>query len=150
MPITSVRNHPSMARMQPAAPEDFANDPVIRRNPRLLPVTLKSFSEDELRRHRPQLFCHPREARADVEWGRAELGEANKVSPREMRALFEWSARARMTRKLKAKTPNASNIGPACFRSRHIASSTARCRKCSAVGHAQVSAHHRNLARPFL
>ena len=86
--------------------EDFANDPVIRRNPRLLPVTLKSFSEEELRRHRPQLFCHPRDARADDEWGRAELGEPNKVSPRAMRDLFKWSVRARVARKLQSKTPN--------------------------------------------
>ena len=87
-------------------PEDFANDPVIRHNPKLLPVSLKSFSEEELRRHRPQLFCHPRDARADVEWGRAELGEENKASPREIRSLFEWSVEARVTRKLKSKTPN--------------------------------------------
>ena len=87
--------------------EDFDNDPVIRRNPKLLPVSLKSFSEEELRRHRPQLFCHPRDARADVEWGRFELGEENKVSPRKMRSLFEWSVRARVSRKLKTKTPNA-------------------------------------------
>jgi FkbM family methyltransferase len=86
--------------------EDFANDPVIQRNPKLLPVTLKSFSEEELRRHRPQLFCHPRDARADVEWARFELGEENKVSPRKMRSLFEWTARAHVTRKLQAKTPN--------------------------------------------
>jgi FkbM family methyltransferase len=85
--------------------EDFANDPVIRRNPRLLPVTLQSFSEEVLRRHRPQLFCHPKEAQADVEWARFELGEANKVSPRKMRKLFEWSARARVTRRLKSKIP---------------------------------------------
>ena len=78
---------------------------MIRRNPGLLPVTLKSFSEEELRRHRPQLFCHPKEAQADVESARFELGEANKVSPRKMRALFEWSARARVTRRLMSKTP---------------------------------------------
>jgi FkbM family methyltransferase len=86
--------------------EDLANDPVLRRDPRLLPVSLKSFSEEELRRHHPQLFCHPRDARADVEWARFELGEANKVSPRKMRSLFGWTASARMSRTLRARTPN--------------------------------------------
>ena len=86
--------------------QDIANDPLLRRDPKLIPVLLKSFSEGELRRHRPQLFCHPRDARTDVEWGRFELGEENKVSPHEMRSLFEWSIRARAARKLKAKTPD--------------------------------------------
>jgi FkbM family methyltransferase len=85
---------------------DFINDPLVKRNPGLLPVLLKSSSEEELRRHRSQLFCHPRDARADVEWARFELGEDNKVSPRRMRSLFEWTVRAHMTRKLQAKTPN--------------------------------------------
>jgi FkbM family methyltransferase len=86
--------------------EDFANDPVLRRNPRLLPISLKSASEDELRKHLPHLFCHPRDARTDVEWARFELGEENKVSPREMRSLFEWTARASLARKIESKTPN--------------------------------------------
>jgi FkbM family methyltransferase len=85
--------------------EDFANDPVLRRDPKLLPISLRSFSEEELRLRRPQLFCHPRDARADVEWGRFELGEQHKLSPREMRSRFGWSALARAGRKLEAKTP---------------------------------------------
>ena len=128
--------------------EDFANDPVIRRNPKLLPVTLKSFSEEELRRHRPQLFCHPRDARADVEWARFELGEENKVSPRKMRSFFEWSVRARVTRKLKTKTPNvvkhwARMLSQPAYREQHR-------EDAAAVGHAPVSAHHGNPARPSL
>ena len=85
--------------------EDFAHDLVLRRNPRLLPVSLRSFSEEELRRHRPQLFCHPRDARADVEWGRSELGEENKVSPGKLRSMFGWSVASRVSRKLESKTP---------------------------------------------
>jgi FkbM family methyltransferase len=85
--------------------EDFQNDPLYRRNPRLLPIALRSFSEAELRRHHPQLFCHPREAAPGVEWGRFEMGEANKVSPRQMRSLFGWTVSARAACTLKSKTP---------------------------------------------
>jgi FkbM family methyltransferase len=87
--------------------EDFTNDPRYRRNPEWLEIVLKATSEEELRRHYPHLFCHPREARADVEWARFELGEANKVSPRTMRSLFGWTAGARAARKLHAKTPKS-------------------------------------------
>jgi FkbM family methyltransferase len=86
--------------------EDFANDPVLRRSPHLIPVSLKSFSEEELRRQRPQLFCHPRDARSDVEWGRFELGQQSKVSPARLRSLFGWSIQARVGRKLESKTPH--------------------------------------------
>src|SRR5262249_46690967 len=85
--------------------EDYQNDPLYRRNPRLLPIALRSFSEAELRRHRPQLFCHPHEAVADVAWGRFELGEAHKVSPRQMRSLFGWTVSVRVAHTLQSKTP---------------------------------------------
>jgi FkbM family methyltransferase len=84
---------------------DFSNDPVLGRDPSLVRIALKSCSEEELRRHRPQLFCHPREAVAAVEWARFELGEANKVSPRKMRSLFQWTVADRVARELEAKTP---------------------------------------------
>jgi FkbM family methyltransferase len=86
--------------------EDFANDPVLRRNPKLLPISLQSFSEEELRRNLPHLFCHPRDAQADVDWARFELGEDNKVPPRKMRSLFGWTVSARISSKLRARTPN--------------------------------------------
>ncbi len=85
--------------------EDFKNDPLYRRRPELLSISLESSSEELLRRHRPQLFCHPREAVADVDWARFELGEAHKVSPRRMRSLFEWTVASRAARTLNAKTP---------------------------------------------
>jgi FkbM family methyltransferase len=83
--------------------EDLKEDPLYTNLPKkLVERAVHSISEEELRRHLPHLFCHPREARADVEWGRFELGESNKVSPREMRALFGWDTRARFGRSLVA------------------------------------------------
>jgi FkbM family methyltransferase len=85
--------------------EDLTNDPLYRQNPRLVPIGIESVSEEKMRRHHPHLFCHPREAVADVEWGRFEVGADHKVSPRQMRSLFEWTVSARAVHTLKSKTP---------------------------------------------
>lgn len=86
--------------------EDFKNDPLFLCNPKLLEPCLRANSEEELRQGCPQLFCHPREAKADVEWGRFEVGAPNKVSPIKMRSLFGWIVSARVTRTLASKTPH--------------------------------------------
>jgi FkbM family methyltransferase len=85
--------------------EDFKNDPLYVRHAELLESVIRAISEEELRRNIPQLFCHPREAKAGVEWARFELGEQNKVSPRRMRSLFGWNASARVGRSLQSKIP---------------------------------------------
>jgi FkbM family methyltransferase len=85
--------------------EDLKHDSLCAHYPKLIEPMLQAISEEELRRICPQLFCHPRDARADVEWGRLELGENNKVSPRRMRSLFGWTVPARVARALEAKTP---------------------------------------------
>jgi FkbM family methyltransferase len=84
--------------------EDFKNDHLWMYHPKLLEPGLAAISEKALRQHCPQFFCHPREARADVEWARFEIGESNKVSPRRMRSLFGWDVRARVSRSLQSKT----------------------------------------------
>jgi len=89
------------ARLQP---EDFKQDQLYAYHPRLLAPAIQTISEEQLRRNCPQLFCHPREAKADVEWGRFEVGESNKVSPRKLRSLFGWDLPARVRRSLKSKT----------------------------------------------
>lgn len=76
--------------------EDYRNDPIFRLNPELLEVSLRTVSEEYVRRNTPQLFCHPAEARADVAWGRFEVGEQHKVSPWQLRRLFGWSAWGRL------------------------------------------------------
>jgi FkbM family methyltransferase len=85
--------------------EDFKQDHLYVYHPKLLKPTLQAISEGELRRNCPQLFCHPRAAKAAVEWARFEVGEANKVSPRQMRSLFGWSPSARVGRSLQSKIP---------------------------------------------
>jgi FkbM family methyltransferase len=87
-------------------PEDFKQDPLYACHPKLLEPAMSAISEDELRRNCPQFFCHPREAKADVEWGRSEMGESNKVSPRQLRSLFGWDVKARVWRSVQSKLPN--------------------------------------------
>jgi len=87
--------------------EDFKQDYLYVYHPKLLAPALQAISEEQLRRNCPQLFCHPREAKADVEWGRFEVGEPNKVSPRKMRSLFGWDLSARVRRSLGSKIPRS-------------------------------------------
>jgi FkbM family methyltransferase len=86
--------------------EHVKQDPLYMNHRKLVEPALHSISEEVLRRHYPHLFCHPGEARADVEWARFELGEAHKVSPRKMRSLFGWSTRARLSRSITARMPS--------------------------------------------
>ncbi len=87
--------------------EDFKQDHLYVYHPKLLAPALQAISEEQLRRNCPQFFCHPREAKADVEWGRFEVGESNKVSPRKLRSLFGWDLPARVRRSLKSKIPRS-------------------------------------------
>jgi FkbM family methyltransferase len=77
-------------------PEDYRNDPYFLSHPELLVPTLETYSEATMRRHYPDLFCHPKDARQRVDWAHHEVGADNKVSPREMRALFGWSGTERL------------------------------------------------------
>jgi FkbM family methyltransferase len=85
--------------------EDFKNDGFYAYHSRFLKPALESISEEALRRHRPQFFCHPQEAKADVEWGQIEVGYPNKVSPHEMRRLFGWDIKARARTFLSSNVP---------------------------------------------
>jgi FkbM family methyltransferase len=85
--------------------EDFRHDPCYTIHPELLAPDLEATSEKVLRQNCPQFFCHPREAKSDVEWGRFELGESNKVSPRRLRSLFGWNLSARARRAVRARMP---------------------------------------------
>jgi FkbM family methyltransferase len=85
--------------------EDYKHDPFYALHPELLAPALEAVSENTLRKNCPQFFCHPREAKTDIEWGRFEVGEPNKVSPRRMRSLFGWSFSARAMRAANSRTP---------------------------------------------
>ena len=74
----------------------MANAHAVRLYSALLPQQIDLCSESLLRRHYPELFVEPHDASERVEWGRAELGEANKLSATQMRLVFRegWSALA--------------------------------------------------------
>jgi FkbM family methyltransferase len=71
--------------------QEFANDPFYRENPRLLEPAIRASSEEVVRQHYSELFCHPLEARQRIEWGQLQVGSANKVTAEEMRYLFGWT-----------------------------------------------------------
>jgi FkbM family methyltransferase len=85
--------------------EDFKHNPFTRLYPELIAPSVRALSESALRRECPQLFRYPKDAKADVEWGRFEIGASNRISPREMRSLFQWDAGSRLRRAVVAKAP---------------------------------------------
>jgi FkbM family methyltransferase len=85
--------------------EDYSNTYVFRENPQILRPSLENASETSMRTQWPDLFCHPREAKERVEWGRREVGDDNRVSPRRLRSSFGWDWRSRFMRRLSARVP---------------------------------------------
>jgi FkbM family methyltransferase len=83
--------------------QDLVNDPFIREKPYLLELVIRASSEQFVRQHYPELFCHPLDATQRVEWGHFEVGSDNKVTPEEMRYLFRWTVSSRVTDKLRRK-----------------------------------------------
>lgn len=70
--------------------EDFETDPLYNQYPYLVEPTIEVCSENAVRRHYDDMFCHPAEARMCVEWGRRQVGDDNKVTPAELRSAFRW------------------------------------------------------------
>jgi FkbM family methyltransferase len=69
-------------------------------------------SESTTRQYYPELFCHPLEAEERIDWGRYEVGFANKVTPAELRALFRWTLGSRLAHGIGRRI---SNKASACF-----------------------------------
>jgi FkbM family methyltransferase len=67
-----------------------------RDHPELVEPTAKFHTEQSLRVHFPEFFCHPAEAVERTDWGRKEIGWDNKISPAEMRELFGWTLMGRV------------------------------------------------------
>jgi hypothetical protein len=75
-------------------PQNYAKEAFWRPYPRLLEQLIRAHSQSVIREAFPELFCHPLQANPHVEWGQSEVGLANKVTPVEMRRLFNWTPRA--------------------------------------------------------
>jgi hypothetical protein len=85
---------------------EFINTLHYQQDPQLLGPNLQNISETSLRKHWPELFCHPREAKERVEWGRREVGDDNRVSSRRLRSLFGWGWGNRLMRRLASLVPS--------------------------------------------
>ena len=71
--------------------EDFGNDPFYSSFPDILDISLNLCSEKTVRDKLPDFFVHPKEAVQKIEWAKEQLGEINKLLPKEIYDLFGWS-----------------------------------------------------------
>jgi FkbM family methyltransferase len=78
--------------------EEMEDDPFYKQNPGLLEKILPGLTPEALRSQFPWLFCHPRNAQERLQWGLDEIGQANRIPPREMKRCFGWTATAKARR----------------------------------------------------
>lgn len=72
-------------------PRDWQNVELFQRRPDVLQNYLRINSEAHIREHYGEFFhAHPKEAQANPEWGRWQLGADNRPSPLALRDLFAW------------------------------------------------------------
>jgi hypothetical protein len=81
----------------------------IKMFPHLAPIARPLHTEAALRKHYPFLFVEPHRAEVMREWGAAEVGEDNRLSPAELAELFGWTAGANT---LSHASPGPTSIRP--------------------------------------
>lgn len=85
--------------------DDYKTDPFYRANPQILDYSLQTLSESSIRKQYADLFCHPIDAKQNIEWGHHEIGADNKVNPSRMREIFGWTVRERAWRSMTSVLP---------------------------------------------
>lgn len=68
--------------------QDRENVPFYLENPGLASRFIPLFAEDKARKHLPSLFCDPREAKKNVDWGLEQIGRTRRVSPKELMSFL--------------------------------------------------------------
>ncbi len=63
----------------------------VKTLPRLATIASDLYTEAALRRHYPFLFVEPHRAEVTRAWGADEVGEARRLSPAALAALFGWT-----------------------------------------------------------
>ena len=76
-------------------PRELMEHPYYKRNPNIAELACLVTGKSCLEQNYPSLFCDHQNAQSNCEWGLAEIGAYNMVSPSEMRFLFgvNWSRR---------------------------------------------------------
>jgi hypothetical protein len=64
----------------------------IKMFPKLVDIGYYLCTEKALREHYPFLFVEPHEAPENLDWGRREVGESNRLSPQELAAALGWNS----------------------------------------------------------
>lgn len=93
-------------------PDSLKNVPYFVDNPDLLASEAAYVGERYCREQFPEIFVHPADATERIEWGRAEMGWQNKVSPRELRQLFGWSTWGRTRSRVTSSVARARAAVP--------------------------------------
>lgn len=70
---------------------DYENDSFYSKYRFIAENDCQLFSENSIKEKFPFLFCHPKEAIQNIEWGKYEVGYENKLSKEEVLALFGWN-----------------------------------------------------------
>ena len=99
-------------------PDSLRNVPFFIDNPDLIAAEVDDLQASYCRETFPEFFCHPAVAEERVEWGRAEIGWENRVSPEELRGLFGWSALGRATSRVRTLGARARALVPASVKTR--------------------------------
>jgi FkbM family methyltransferase len=90
----------------------LANLPLYIDNPHLIKLAVNDTCESVVRKQFPELFCHPADATDQTDWGRAELGYDNRVSPSQLRDLFGWTLSGRLRNRCVAGVRRAKAMVP--------------------------------------
>lgn len=75
----------------------MARTHAVKMFPELQDMAYELCTEAALKRNYPHLFCEPDKAVQQIEWGQAEVGEDQKLSPEELRRLFQWEPKTGTT-----------------------------------------------------
>lgn len=86
-------------------------DPYYLNRPGLAERALYAISSGTVKKHLGELFVNPSDALEREEWGKAQLGFDNKVSPAKMRRLFGWDFAGRMKRRAQIFVQNIKAAG---------------------------------------
>lgn len=81
--------------------EDYAETEFYQRHAHVLSPVLDLFSRNYVRKRYPNLFCNPMDAKKTVTWAANEIGEQNRLSPKQLAALFGWNRLSQIKKNLR-------------------------------------------------
>lgn len=100
--------------------EDFEGKEFFQRHPDILDQLIPLFRENRIRREYPEMFCHPRSARENYQWGQDQIGTNHVLSPKEMRNAFGWNWQNRLVGPILRWTRRAASRSVPPYAKRYL------------------------------